>query len=134
MAADQPIPDELSYLLRTDIPAHVSYVAPDGSVRIVIMWVDYDGEHVLTSSRLGSYKGRVWRKNPHAAVSVVDRENMWRFVTVSGRVTEIKPDTGLAFIDEMSRRYTGADYRFRDFEREIFVITPDRISASTGRR
>jgi PPOX class probable F420-dependent enzyme len=134
MAADQQIPNELTYLLTTDIPAHVSYTAPDGSVRIVIMWVDYDGEHVVTSSRLGSYKGRAWRKNPQAAVSVVDKQNMWRFVTISGRVTEIKPDAGLAFIDKMSRRYTGADYRFRDFEREIFVITPDRINASTGRR
>jgi PPOX class probable F420-dependent enzyme len=133
MPTQQPIPDELTYLLTTDIPAHVSYVARHDSVRIVIMWVDYDGEHVLTSSRLGSFKGRVWRKNPQAAVSVVDKQNMWRFVTISGRVTEIKPDTDLAFIDKMSRRYTGADYRFRDMEREIFVITPDRITASTGR-
>jgi PPOX class probable F420-dependent enzyme len=134
MATERPIPAELTYLLTTDIPAHVSYLAPDGSVRIVIMWVDYDGEHVLTSSRIGSFKGRVWRKNPQAAVSVVDKQNMWRYVTISGRVTEIKPDTGLAYIDKMSRRYTGADYRMRDFEREIFVISPDRISASTGRR
>jgi PPOX class probable F420-dependent enzyme len=134
MATEHPIPDELTYLLTTDLPAHVSFVPLDGSVRIVIMWVDYDGEHIVTSSPLGSLKGRVWRRNPRVAVSVVDKQNMWRFVTISGRVTEIKPDTDLAFIDKLSRRYTGAEYRFRHFEREIFVITPDRIRASTGRR
>jgi PPOX class probable F420-dependent enzyme len=134
MATEHPIPDELTYLLTTDLPAHVSFVPLDGSVRIVIMWVDYDGEHIVTSSPLGSFKGRVWRRNPRVAVSVVDKQNMWRFVTISGRVTEIKPDTDLAFIDKLSRRYTGAEYRFRHFEREIFVITPDRIRASTGRR
>jgi PPOX class probable F420-dependent enzyme len=134
MATEHPIPDELTYLLTTDLPAHVSFLPLDGSVRIVIMWVDYDGEHIVTSSPLGSFKGRVWRRNPRVAVSVVDKQNMWRFVTISGRVTEIKPDTDLAFIDKLSRRYTGAEYRFRHFEREIFVITPDRIRASTGRR
>ncbi|MDQ2940866.1 MAG: pyridoxamine 5'-phosphate oxidase family protein [Chloroflexota bacterium] len=134
MAVPHPIPDELTYLLTTDLPGHVAFVAPDGSVRIVIMWVDYDGEHVLTSSRIGSFKARVWRRNPHAAVSVVDKQDMWRFARISGRVTEIKPDTDLAYIDKLSRRYTGEAYRFRDFEREIFVITPDRITASTGRR
>jgi PPOX class probable F420-dependent enzyme len=133
VATEHPIPDELTYLLTTDLPGHVSYVAPDGSVRIVILWIDYDGEHVLTSSPLGSFKGRVWRKNPRVAVSVADKQNMWRFVSISGRVTEIKPDTGLEFIDKLSRRYTGVEYRRRNVEREIFVITPDRIRASTGR-
>jgi PPOX class probable F420-dependent enzyme len=134
MAPPHPIPDELTYLLTTDLPGHVAFLAPNGSVRIVIMWVDYDGEHILTSSRIGSFKARAWRKDPHAAVSVVDKQDMWRFVRMRGRVTDIKPDTNLAYIDKLSRRYTGQDYRFRDFAREIFVITPDRITASTGRR
>jgi hypothetical protein len=134
MAPPHPIPDELTYLLTTDLPGHVAFVAPNGSGRIVIMWVDYDGEHILTSSRIGSFKARAWRKDPHAAVSVVDKQDMWRFVRMSGRVTDIKPDTNLAYIDKLSRRYTGQDYRFRDFAREIFVITPDRITSSTGRR
>lgn len=133
MAANLTFPEELTYLLTTDRPAHVSFIAPDGTLRLAIMWLDYDGEHVLTSSPLGSFKGRVWRKNPQVALSVADKENMWRFLAISGRVTEIRPDTGLAFIDKLSQRYTGQEYRRRNFEREIFVITPDRIRASTGR-
>ena len=98
------------------------------------MWIDYDGEHLLTSSRLGSAKGRAFRSDPRVSVSVVDPDDPWRYVEISGRVTDIRPDTDLAFIDKLSRRYTGQDYRFRDSEREIFVITPDRIRTSTGRR
>jgi hypothetical protein len=41
---------------------------------------------------------------------------------------------GLAFIDKMSERYTGQPYGFRDRPREIFVIDPDHIRASRGRR
>jgi hypothetical protein len=67
------------------------------------------------------------------AISVVDRANPWRWVSISGRVVEIRPDAGLAFIDKMSRRYTGRDYMMRDMEREIFVIEPQRVRSSSGR-
>ena len=53
---------------------------------------------------------------------------------MSGRVTDIRPDEGLAFIDRMSQRYTGGPYRFRGAEREVFVITPDHVTASRGSR
>jgi hypothetical protein len=40
----------------------------------------------------------------------------------------------LAKIDELSERYTGARYPWRDRPREIFEITIDHVQASTGRR
>jgi len=128
------IPDDLVDLLTTDRVGHVASIRPDGSIAIHITWIDHDGEHVLTSSRVGSRKGRNWRRNPQAAVSVVDRDDPWRFLQIRGRVTDIRPDTGLAFIDKLSRRYLGRDYDRRDFEREIFVITPDHVRAARGRR
>lgn len=127
------VPADLADLVSSDVIAHVSSIRRDGSIQTHAMWVDYDGEHVLTSSPVGSVKGRSWRRNPQAAVSVVDRSDPWRYITISGRVSEIRPDEGLAFIDKMSRRYTGADYQRRDYPREIFVITPDRIRTSRGR-
>jgi PPOX class probable F420-dependent enzyme len=127
------VPDELVDLLTTNILGHVSAVTPSGRIATNVMWVDYDGEHVLTSSPMGSRKGRNWRQNPQASVSVLDRENPWRWVEVSGRVTEIHPDEGLAFINKMSQRYTGRPYS-RPGDREVFVITPDRVRAAGGRR
>lgn len=35
---------------------------------------------------------------------------------------------------KLSRRYVGADYGFRTAPREIFVVAPDRVRASRGRR
>jgi PPOX class probable F420-dependent enzyme len=132
-ALDTTIPDDLSYLLTTDILAHAAALRPDGSIAAYLMWVDYDGERVLISSRIGSRKGRNWRRNPQAALTVVDRSDPWRFIIIRGRVTDIRPDEGLAFIDKLSMRYTGSAYRMRDFEREIFTITPDHVKASRGR-
>ena len=63
---------------------------------------------------------------------MVDHNDDWRYVRISGRVTDIRPDSDLAFIDKMSMRYMGSTYRRRDHEREIFVITPDQIEFGHG--
>ncbi|MFN2484641.1 MAG: TIGR03618 family F420-dependent PPOX class oxidoreductase [Candidatus Limnocylindria bacterium] len=131
--SETEIPEDLSYLLTTDRVAHVAAQRADGTIAAYLMWVDYDGEHVLTSSPVGSRKGRNWRRDPTVSVTVVDRDDPWRFVIVRGTVTDFRPDDGLAFIDKMSLRYTGAPYRRRNYEREIFVITPDHVRASPGR-
>ncbi|MDR3545729.1 MAG: pyridoxamine 5'-phosphate oxidase family protein [Candidatus Limnocylindrales bacterium] len=127
------IPEELAYLLRTNVVAHVSLAHADGSLVTHVMWVDYDGEHILTSSPTSSYKSRALRERPDVAVSVVDPADPWRRLSISGRVTEIRHDEGLAFINTLSQRYVGAPYP-RPAPREIFVITPDRVRAYMGRR
>ena len=131
-AIDQ-VPAELVDLLTGSTLGHVAVLTPRGVLASHVMWVDYEDGHVLTSSRVGSAKGKALRADPRVAVSVVDRANPWRWVSISGQVVKIRPDTGLAFIDKMSRRYTGRDYMMRDMEREIFVIEPQRVRSSTGR-
>jgi len=131
-AIDQ-VPAELVDLLTGSTLGHVTVITPRGALLTHIMWIDYEDGRVLTSSRVGSAKGKALRADPRIAVSVVDRANPWRWVSVSGRVVEIRPDEGLAFIDKLSRRYTGRDYMMRNMDREIFVIEPDRVRSATGR-
>lgn len=127
------IPGGLTYLLQTNVPAHVSLTEADGSIVTHVMWVDFDGEHILTSSPTASYKSRALRARPHVAISVVDPADPWRRLSISGRVTEIHDDVDLVFINKLSERYTGTRYP-RPGAREIFVITPDRVRAFEGRR
>jgi PPOX class probable F420-dependent enzyme len=128
------IPDDLTDLLTTNVLGHVSALRRDGAMAHYLMWVDYDGEHVLTSSMVGSRKAANWRRDPQVSVSVVDRSDDWRFLIIRGRVVETRPDEGLVFIDKMSLRYTGQTYRVRDRQREVFVIQPDHVRASGGRQ
>lgn len=128
------VPEYLVDLLTSDRVGHVSSIRPDGSIATHLMWIDWDGEHVLTSSPVGSRKGANWRRDPQVSVSVVDRVDQWRYVIVRGRVTDIVTDEGLRFIDRLSVRYTGGPYFRRGWEREIFVITPDHVRASRGPR
>jgi PPOX class probable F420-dependent enzyme len=127
------IPSELAELLTSGELGHVSAIRPDGSVAHYIMWIDFDGEHVLTSSMVGSRKAANWKRDPHVTISVVDRSNDWHYLVIRGRVVEVRPDDNLAFIDKMSVRYTGQPYRFRERPREIFVIEPDDVRGSGGR-
>lgn len=129
----QEIPEELAYLLRTNVLAHVSLAEADGSIVTHVMWVDFDGEHILTSSPKESYKSRAFRSRPQVAISVVDPADPWRRLSISGRVTQIRDDEGLAFINKLSVRYVGTPYP-RLAPREIFVIAPDRVRTFTGRR
>jgi PPOX class probable F420-dependent enzyme len=132
MQATEPVPADLVDLLTSNVPAHITYSRPDGSLVTNVMWVDFDGQHVLTSSMVGSYKGRAFRARPQVAISLVDPASQWRRLSISGRVTDIRPDEGLAFINKLSQRYTGQPYA-RTNPREIFTITPDRVRAFAGR-
>ena len=127
------VPDDLVDLLTTDRIGHVAANRADGSIAMYLMWVDWDGEHVLTSSPMGSRKGDHWRRDPNVTLSVVALNDQWRYLIIRGRVTEIRPDENLEFINRMSQRYTGGPY-VRNSPREVFVITPDYIRPSRGRR
>ena len=126
------IPDELLDLVTSDVLAHISSIRPDGSISQHIVWIDWDGEHLLFDSPVGSVKGRNLRANPNVGVTVVDPKNRFRYIQASGRVTEIRPDAGLAVIDRLSRRYEGTDYPVRDGDREVFAVTLDRVRAALG--
>ena len=126
------VPEQLLDLVTTNIVGSLAYVRGDGLLAIVQVWIDWDGEHILASSPKGSYKGRVLRQRPQAAVSAVDPRDPWRFLNVSGHVIDIHEDEGLTFINRLAQRYMGGPYA-RTGEREIFVIALDRIAASEGR-
>jgi PPOX class probable F420-dependent enzyme len=123
------IPEGVRDLFDEPALGHVSYVNRRGQIVTFPMWVDFDGEHVLTSSAVGSRKARSIRENPLVSVSIVSTRNPWHWLSVSGRVTDIEPDEGLRFIDGMSSKYTGSPYQRRT-PREIFIIEVDRVSSS----
>jgi PPOX class probable F420-dependent enzyme len=129
MATTSTIPDALRDLFDEPALAHVSYLNRKGQIVTYPMWVDFDGEHLVVSSPVGSRKGKALRERPQVAVSIVSTKNPWHWLSVSGRVVDIQPDGHLEFIDRMSRKYTGSDYQRRT-PREIFKITIDRVSSS----
>lgn len=129
MATTSTIPEALRDLFDEPALAHVSYLNRKGQIVTYPMWVDFDGDHLVVSSPIGSRKGKAFRERPQAAVSIVSTKNPWHWLSISGRLVDIQPDDNLEFIDRMSRKYTGSDYQRRT-PREIFKIAIDRVSSS----
>ena len=123
------VPEQLRALFDEPALAHVSFLNDRGQMVTFPMWADYDGEHILTSSPVGSRKGRAFRQRPQVAISIVSTTNPWLWLSVSGRVIDIKPDENLEFIDRMARKYTGRDYQRRT-PREVFTVDIERVSPS----
>lgn len=119
------IPEQLRDVFEEPALGHVSYLNDKGQIVTFPMWVDFDGTHILTSSPVGSKKGQALRKRPQIAVSIVSAKNPWHWLSISGRVVDIRPDENLAFIDRMSQKYMGTSYQRRT-PREIFTIEIDR--------
>lgn len=121
------VPEQLRVLFDEPALGHVSYLNSKGQIVTFPMWVDYDGNHLLTSSPVGSRKGRALRTQPKVSISIVSTTNPWLWLSASGRVIDIQPDENLEFIDRMARKYTGRDYQRRT-PREVFTVEIERVS------
>ncbi len=124
-----PVPPELLDLFDEPALGHISYTSDSGQIITFPLWVDHDGGQVLASSPVGSKKGQAVRERPQVGVSIVSTKTPWRWLSISGRVVQIRPDEELAFIDKMSHKYLGQAYERRT-PREVFVIEIDRVGHS----
>jgi PPOX class probable F420-dependent enzyme len=105
----------------------VATIRKDGTPQLTPVWVDWDGEYVLFNTAEGRTKPRNIRRDPRVAVTVVDGENPYHFVTVDG-TAEIVEDRGRGHVNSLSRRYRGADFPDRPGERRLIVkVRPVRV-------
>jgi hypothetical protein len=72
------------------------------------------------------------RRDPRAALTVLDKGSWYRHVSLLGRVVSIEDDVDLADIDRLARRYTGRDYRSREQKRVSAWLEPDRWHGWAG--
>jgi PPOX class probable F420-dependent enzyme len=109
--------------------ASVGTVGPDGVPQVTPNWVDWDGERVVLNTAEGRVKPRNIRERPVISVCVVNHENPYQYVSITGPA-EISDDGAEDHINELSRRYFGRDYNYREGEKRLIVrVTPRRVFA-----
>jgi PPOX class probable F420-dependent enzyme len=104
----------------------------DGSPHSTIVWVDVEGDKVSFNTALGRAKPRHLEHDPRASVLMVDPNNSFRWVAVSGRA-ELTEEGADAQIDKLAKKYLGKDeYPWRNSEetRVKVLIEPDKVDAS----
>lgn len=132
-----PIPETHLDLLVGPIHGVLSTMMPDGQPQSSIVWVDYDGTHVLINTTLERQKGRDMRANPKVALLVVDPQDGSRWIEVRGKVVEMGRAGAEAQADRLTQRYTGKQRFYGDIypleqrqreTRVIVKIEPIKVS------
>lgn len=108
--------------------AAFSTLLPSGYPMTHVMWVHADDDHVLINTEVHRTKFKNVERDPRVTVTVIDRENPYRFAEVRGKVVEkITGDEARASIDQLAQKYEGRNYRDQDIqsERVLLKIKPD---------
>ena len=118
------VPPGIEDFLRMPNPAVMSCLRPDGFPMSVPTWYQWRNGQVVVNILQGR-KRLVWiQGNPRVSVTVLDRDDWYRHVSLYGRVVSLAEDVALADMDLMALRYTGQRYAFREQERVSAVIEP----------
>jgi len=124
-----PVPPEVEELLRRPNPAVVATLRPDGSPHTVATWYDWEEGLVLLNMDESRLRLRFLRRDPRAALTVLDAASWYAHVSLYGRVVRIEDDPDLADIDRLALRYTARPFRTRDRKRVSAWLRPERWHA-----
>lgn len=118
------IPSDYHDLFEKETYAHFVTMTEDGRPHPTPVWVDYDADtgQLLVNTERGRRKERNAARNPHVALSMLDPDNAYRFLSVIGEVDEMTTVGGREHIDELTRRYLDADSYPNPIETERVIV------------
>ena len=117
--------------LRQPYVGEVTTIRPDGSPHTTVVWVDVDTDEVIFNTAVGRAKERYLRRDPRVSLIVVDPENSYRWVSVSG-TAELDTDGADDEIDKLAKKYLGQDeYPWRNPEEQRITvrINPEHVDS-----
>jgi PPOX class probable F420-dependent enzyme len=110
----------------------VTTLRPDGSPHSTIVWVDVEDGAVSFNTARGRAKERYLSRDPRASLVVVEPDDPYRWVSVSGRA-ELTEEGADEQIDKLAKKYLGEEqYPWRkSTEQRVKVrITPEKVDSS----
>ena len=110
----------------------VTTLREDGSPHSTIVWVDVEGDKVSFNTARGRAKPKHLEHDPRASLLMVDPNNAFRWVAVSGPA-ELTEEGADAQIDKLAKKYLGKDeYPWRKPEetRVKVLIKPEKVDAT----
>jgi len=125
------IPESYRDLFEKKSFAHLATNMADGRPQVTPVWIDFDGRHLLVNSATARVKDKNMRRDNRVALSILDPDNPYRYISILGEVVEITLDGADAQIDLLAKRYLGKDkypYHRPGEARVIYKIRPDKVS------
>ena len=109
----------------------VTTLRQDGSPHSTIVWVDVDEDGLSFNTASGRAKPRHLERDPRISLLVVDPENTYRWVSVSG-TAELTTEGADGQIDRLAKKYLGEDeypWRKPEEQRIKVRINPEHVDS-----
>jgi PPOX class probable F420-dependent enzyme len=104
------VPEQYLDMLASRALGQLATIGPDGRPQVNPVWFISDGRHVYLSVRPETAKYRNLRANPVVAMSISDLARPDRYVEIRGEVVAFELFETLAWVNQLARKYTGADF------------------------
>jgi PPOX class probable F420-dependent enzyme len=129
MPSNAKLTPGLKGLLKEPVFGQLATLMPDGSPQVTHVWLDTDGEHVLVNTGTDHQKAKNIKRDPRVAINATDARAV-RIAHIRGRVVEVTTTGADQHIDELAKKYLGADkypWRRPGEERVILKVKPEHI-------
>jgi PPOX class probable F420-dependent enzyme len=124
---------QTQFLEQNPFAGTVTTLRNDGSPHSTIVWVDVEDGRPSFNTARGRAKARHLEHDPRVSLVMVDPQNQYRWVSVSGRA-QLTEEGADAQIDKLAKKYLDKDeYPWRKAEetRVKVLIEPEQVD-STG--
>ena len=104
-------------------------IRDDGSPHSTVVWVDQEDDYVEFNTARGRAKPRNLERDPRATLTVVDPQNPYRWLSVTGHA-ELVDEGADDHIDRLAKKYLGKDEYPWDKDGRVTVrIKPEKVDA-----
>ena len=122
--------EKASELIEGQNFAHLATLMADGSPQVTPVWIDRDGEIIRVNTAKGRVKLRNVLRDPRVAISIANQGDPYDRVVIRGRVVEVTEGGAADHIDQLSRKYTGADFQKPPGQRRVIIkIRPEHVTS-----
>ena len=118
--------------LQKPLAATLAMINPSGSPQLTVMWFKYEDGDLLFTTLTNRVKFRNQQHDPRGAVSIVDRNDMWKWVIVNGTFSVDGRDP-LKFYRDLAAHYLQGE-KLANWEktavfegRTVLRLTPRRV-------
>ncbi|MFQ5870692.1 MAG: PPOX class F420-dependent oxidoreductase [Candidatus Geothermarchaeales archaeon] len=110
--------------------AHLATLMADGSPQVTPVWIDHDGDIIRVNTAKGRVKLRNVLRDPRVAISIANQGDPYDRVVIRGRVVEVTEEGAKDHIDQLSRKYTGADFQKPPGQKRVIIkIRPEHVTS-----
>lgn len=128
------IPEDYRDLFEKHTFAHLTTLDPDGQPHTTPVWIDYDesADRLMVNTERGRRKHRNVDRDPRVAVSMVDPDNPYRFLSISGEVDDVTTENAREHIDVLAQRYMDEEEYPNPIETERLILRIRADEVITG--